>query len=217
MNYPDLLTNVLAWSNRPEIEQAIPTFVELAEADINRALSQAGLVGSQKRATASIDTAFDQAPDDLARVERLVLTDTGHEVESVTAAGFEAIAARDPDRTGEPQYFTLMGSELRFYPAPDASYPVQLIYQTRIDPLTAGNASNWVLLGYPDTYLYGALVKAGEYLADDEMKQRFSALFRQAIDTLVVAERDRRGHQRAAGYRPDLPLSRGHSRQNPLI
>jgi len=50
--------------------------------------------------------------------------------------------------------------------------------------LSDSNSSNWILAGYPDVYLYGALTEAAPYLIDDERVGVWKSLYTEAINTL---------------------------------
>jgi hypothetical protein len=43
-----------------------------------------------------------------------------------------------------------------------------MIYRANLPPLSAANESNWLLAFAPDAYLYGVLMEAAPYLADDD-------------------------------------------------
>lgn len=208
MTYPELQARVTQWTGKPAVVQALPTCVELLEAELGRRLSEAGVVGAQTVAisTLSPGEARSQAPGDLARIVRMVRVADGVAVESVTEPGLARLKAGDPFAVGAPFCFSLIGGEFHYYPSPEAEHEVELTYQARLEPLTGENGSNWLLAGYPDVYFYGVLVKVGEFLADDVMVMRWSAPFERAVAGLIDAEQDKRGSQRAAAYRTDLPL-----------
>lgn len=50
--------------------------------------------------------------------------------------------------------------------------------------LSAQNATNWILTDYPDVYLYGALMEAAPYLAEDERTGVWAQLYGAAVATL---------------------------------
>ena len=209
MDYSSLKDEIGRWVNRPEIEPAIDTFIELAEAHMNRRLSEAGVSGGMKLATSTVASDFAAAPADLARLEQMTFTDDGTQLTQATAAGFEALKALEPDRTGRPQIVTLSGAGLRYYPAPDTAYGVELSYQSRPPALSDASPTNWVIEAHPDVYLYGVLVRAAEYLGGDERLAIWRDLYEDAIGSAVAAERNRRGAQSAGAYRTDLPYGLG--------
>ena len=51
------------------------------------------------------------------------------------------------------------------------------------NPLSSSNANNWILTGYPDVYLYGALMEASPYLSEDGRVQVWAQLYAAAVAT----------------------------------
>lgn len=217
MNYATVVSNVLIWANKPEIEQAIPTFLTFVDADLKRRLAEAGVSAGEGRDTATLETGdeYSVAPPDLGRIVRMRHTSDGDVIENVTQAGFEARYAVSPELTGKPLVFTLVGTEFRYYPIPDDGYEVELVYQRRIASLTSSATTNWISDNHPDIYLYGCLWQAGLYLHDDKMIDRNLALYEGAVAGAITAERAKRGSPRASGYRANLPLSRDPGGYNP--
>lgn len=59
--------------------------------------------------------------------------------------GYIEDQARDPDHTDEPVYYAVYGRQVRFYPAPDATYSFQLAYLadlTEVSASASDSASN---------------------------------------------------------------------------
>jgi hypothetical protein len=67
---------------------------------------------------------------------------------------------------GTPQFYTIVGDQLRLIPAPDATTDVRITYWKKITPLSDSNTSNWLLSLYPDAYLYGSLVHGRVRISD---------------------------------------------------
>lgn len=70
---------------------------------------------------------------------------------------------------GDPNYYTLIGDQLRLIPPPDDTTPVRMAYWRRIPALSGGNPTNWLLSLYPDAYVYGALMHG--YARVNELSQ----------------------------------------------
>lgn len=206
MNYASLRAEIGRWMNRPEIDQAIPAFVALTEADLNRRLAEAGVAGAQGRATSTVEAEWGAAPADLARVLRMKIG--GRRATWVTAEGLEALKAANPEGTGRPTCFAAIGGQFRYYPIPDGPYGAELTYQKTLAPLSEANPSNWLIAAHPDAYLFGSLARACEYLGEEARAARWSAAYDRVLAEAVSAERARSGGGLCAGYRPDLPLAR---------
>jgi hypothetical protein len=66
---------------------------------------------------------------------------------------------------GQPQYYADYDfNNWNFAPAPDASYPVEIIYFSEIQPLDENNQQNLWTAVAPQAMLYGALLQAQGYL-----------------------------------------------------
>jgi hypothetical protein len=94
--------------------------------------------------------------------------------------------------TCKPDAYCLEGDCIRFGPAPDSAYAVQMGYYQKFPALSGSQATNWLLTNKPDVYLYGSLLEAAIYFGQEDDQQRFYALFKSAIDGLQAANtRDR--------------------------
>lgn len=58
------------------------------------------------------------------------------------------------------------------------------MYYEQIPALSDSNTSNWLLDAAPDAYLYGSLLQAAPYLAEDERIQVWSTLYAGAVLSL---------------------------------
>ena len=67
MIYSDLVAAIGRWLNRADVEPSIPDFIAIAEAQINRRLTGAGVTSARQRATAIVDSEYAAMPADFAR------------------------------------------------------------------------------------------------------------------------------------------------------
>jgi hypothetical protein len=208
MTYSELVAAVAAWTNDAQIEPSIPTFITLAEAAINRRLAEAGAPGAVVRARCTIDSEYSEIPDDFARP--LGLThDDGRAIVNVSAASFDALRQADPAARGAPERFTVAGTSLRFYPAPDRAYAVELCYQAKLAPLSPAGAANWVSTHHPDVYLYGALLQSAPFLGEDGRLGAWSGLYTAAVEGMMAAQEASLGSRATPGFRPNMPARAG--------
>jgi hypothetical protein len=80
-------------------------------------------------------------------IDSLRVQDTGGHWRPLLEKSFGYIEqeARDPDHTDEPVYYAVYGRQVRFYPAPDATYSFQLAYLadlTEVSASASDSASN---------------------------------------------------------------------------
>jgi len=184
---------VLDYLDRPDLADRIDAFIVLAEAGFNQALR-----ASEMEATAEVANA-DALPLPADFLEWISVGWTG-----VRGRAFPAFAeANSPEArykhrpSGPPQYFTIVAQKVRVVPAQPGA--IALTYYAAIPPLTAVNASNWLLAKAPDAYLYATLGQAYLFTKDPSAAQAHMTLSAQALgaltnkaDTQKVAKRPAR-------------------------
>lgn len=182
VDYASLQAELGNWLfNRADVTSELPTFIALAEAEMNRKLhtrlgtARIGFAISAE--TGAVPADFNGAISFLLNTSGSDLT----ELAFVTPDGLDLFqqGAGTTD-TGTPQAYTVEGSNFRFYPVPDTSCTAELTYRQKIPALSNANATNWVVSNHPDAYLYGALMQAYVWLRDLEKAQAAEQKF-QAI------------------------------------
>jgi hypothetical protein len=197
--FTELKAAVATWLRRTDLTADIPDFITLAEAQINRRLKNAKLVGV---ATATISDEYSDVPADFGGVVSFDLDTTPPTHLAGLAAPELADIARRINGVGRPAAYAVVGTQFRYAPAPDASYSAILTYYQRLVALSDAEPSNWVLEKHPDVYLYGALAQSAPYLRADERLSMWGGLFATALDDLITdVERDRAGARPARRMR----------------
>lgn len=178
--YDELKASIAAWLRRSDLTSAIPDFIALAEAQMNRRLRVRPMVA---RATASLGDEYSAAPSDfIAPISLTLDADPVIPLEYVSPERIVQLEAMEWEgRQGRPAFWSIVGTEFRFYPAPEAAYTGELTYWQKIPALSDSNTSNWVLENHPDAYLYGALLQSAPYLRSDDRISAWSPLYLQAI------------------------------------
>jgi hypothetical protein len=159
-SYSALQTSIVSWANRLgdlTFAQAVPDFIGLAEARLNRSLR---LLEQEASAT-------------------IPLTDRSATFGGNVLDYYDPQWAAGMDLSGSPSGFAIIGKEIKVYPS--GSGNLTLSYFQAIPPL-AENATNWVLEGYPSLYLYGALLEAAPFLQDDDRLATWGELFARALN-----------------------------------
>lgn len=186
--YDELKTAIADFLNRDDLTAVIPTFISLAEADMQRRVRHWRM---EKRSTAELDTQYSAIPADFVEVIRVYVTSGDTKpLELISQAELLDRKAKSLNTSGTPAYYAFTTGEIEIYPAPDGTYDVELYYIASIPALSDSSTANWLLERYPDAYLYGALVHAAPYLNDDARIQVFAALYQSAIDA-INAESER--------------------------
>jgi len=180
--YAELQTAISDFLNRDDLSAVVPTFISLAEADIQRRVRHWRM---EKRSTAELDTQYSAIPADFVEVIRFYVTSGDTKpLELISQGELLDRKRKSLNTSGSPSYYALTAGELEIYPVPDGTYNVELYYISRIPSLSDSNASNWLLDQYQDAYLYGALVHSAPYLKDDARATVWAALYQSAIDAI---------------------------------
>jgi hypothetical protein len=184
--YTELKASIADWLNRTDLTTQIPDFISLSEAQIERQLRTRQML---TRTTVTIDAEFESTPADFLEVRTLKLTGTN----PITPLTFMTMDSLDEQSTidigsGRPKYFTVIGTEFRFVPTPDASYASEIVYFAKLNKLSTSVATNFLLTSSPDVYLYGSLLQAAPYLLDDARIPVWSSLYERALSDLQLAD-----------------------------
>ena len=134
--YAELKTSVGDWLNRSDLTTAIPDFISLAEAQIERNLRTRQMI---VRSTASLTTEYSAVPDDFLEAKTFKL-----DTNPPTPMQFETIDSMDRLSTvytaaGQPAYFSVVGGQFRYIPTPDTTYTGELTYYAKLSKLSASN------------------------------------------------------------------------------
>lgn len=180
--YAELKTAMADWLLRDDLESVIPSFIALAEADLQRKVRHWRM---EKRSTAEIDTQYSAIPADFVETVRFYVTSGDTQpLELISQAELLDRKRKNMNTSGKPMFYALTAGEIEVYPAPDATYTAELYYIARIPALSDSNTTNWLLDGYRDAYLYGALIHSAPYLKEDARIQTWAALYQNAVDAI---------------------------------
>lgn len=179
--YNELRAAVADWLNREDLAAVIPSFISLAEADINRTLRDLRM---ETRATLTLDQRYEALPADWLETIRLELSGQTHRVELVSNAAMSDMRRMRADLSGTPTSYCHTAGQLELYPTPDQAYAAELVYFGKVAALSDVAPTNWLLTAAPDAYLYGALVQSAPYLKDDQRAAVWAGLYQNAITSL---------------------------------
>jgi hypothetical protein len=186
--YAELKTAIADFLNRQDLTSAIPTFISLAEASINRDVRHWRM---EKRVETTLDEQYENLPTDF--IEALELSvDNNTRLTLISVAEMQDRKEAN-SASGKPRYYRVTADQFEFYPAPSEGYTLSLQYMAKTPALSDSNTSNWLLTNAPDVYLYGALVHSAPYLVDDPRIQVWATLYQSAVEALRL-ENDRAKH-----------------------
>lgn len=198
-SYTELQAAVANWLDRNDLAARIPEFIVLAEAQMNRLLRSRGATG---RSTATVDAEFAALPADFAQAISLRVA-TGSDWQELSSSDQDTMSGYAA-AMGQPRLYSVVGGQLRLYPAPDTDHIVEMTYFSKVPALSVANPSNWVLASHPDAYLYGTLVHSAPLLRDADILGTWKALSDAAMDQIIAERRQPGGRLRTdiTGVRP---------------
>lgn len=183
--YSELKTAVADWLNRSDLTSAIPNFIALAEAQMNRQIRHRKMV---TRATATLDTPYFSVPADWKETIRFQLN-----TNPVTPLVFVTPEQLLEDSqmysaANQPMFYTTVGRQFEVLPQPDGSYEAELLYYAKIPSLSDAAPTNWLLTESPDIYLYATLIQSSPYLKEDERTAIWTSLYEKLVEDMRVAD-----------------------------
>lgn len=178
-NYSELKASIAEFLNRDDLTSIIPTFISLAEAQINRSVRHWRM---ENRAVATADEQYLSRPGDWVETVRMTVSaDTVRTVDLVSRVALSDMRAQQLGATGVPRYYTNSENAFELYPTPDGDYEIETLYLQKIPALSDSNTTNWLLTDHPDVYLYGALVHSAPYLQDDQRAATWAQMYGAAV------------------------------------
>lgn len=162
--YAELQTAIDNWLDHQLFSARSPDFIAMFEATANRRLrvrdqeTQASLVPS------AVNGAIVLPTDYLSWRHVTWLGSVPRELEYVTPGYIEA--AYPSTATGDARAFTIEGLALKVRPI--SATALRFDYFQKIPSLSDAAPTNWLLTAHPDIYLFGSLVEAELFGANDE-------------------------------------------------
>lgn len=189
-SYDDLIESVVAWSHRKDLLKLIPDFITLAEYEMfNNAQTQLRIRETEFVSTAAADARYLALPPNFEKA-RSVQLETGN--------GFCDVKFQAPEQllrqvtTGQPRFFTVVGTELEFDRVPDSAYTIQIQYYKKPDPITEDNQTNVIITDYPNIYLFAVLHQVFLYSQDVEESAVYAGKMQDAIKGANKADKKAR-------------------------
>ena len=180
--YSELKTSIADYLNRSDLTSIIPTFISLAEAQINRDVRTWQM---ENRATTTFDSQYATRPSDwLSTISMHLTTGSTTAMSIISQQAMAEKRSGNLNASGTPLYYSHSESQFELYPTPDASYTGEVLYTQKVTSLSDSAVSNWLLAYAPDIYLYGALIHSAPYLAEDGRTTVWASMYGAAVEQL---------------------------------
>ena len=189
--YTELKDSVADFLNRDDLASVVPTFISLAEAQLQRDIRHWRM---EARASGQVSGGdqYMQIPADWVETIRLHVTGGGTKPLTLQSrATIADLRAKKNDIAGgDLRFYAHADGQFELYPTPSEDTDFELLYVQKIPALSDSNASNWLLEYAPDVYLYGALLHSAPYLAEDARIQVWAQLYSAAVQRINQASDD---------------------------
>lgn len=190
-NWAGLKATIADFLNREDLTVIIPTFIELAEAQINRDVRHWRM---ENRAYTTISNQYLTRPSDWVETINLrLLGNNTSTLELLSSQAMDERRANSDDIGGTPQFYRHIEDQFEVWPNPSGTgVEIELVYYQKITPLgqpvveqdTRTAATNWLLTDAPDIYLYGSLLHSAPYLENDPRLATWAQLYSAAVQRL---------------------------------
>ena len=183
-NYSNLQTTIADFLNRDDLTAVIPTFIQLAEAQMNREVRHWEMEARASGQQSGGDQ-YMQVPADWLETVRLILTGSGTSVvQLISLSGMADRRAKNEDLSGTPEFYSHVDGQFELYPTPSEDTDFELLYYQKISSLSGSNTTNWLLDYAPDVYLYGSLLHSAPYLQEDARIAVWAQMYSAAVQNL---------------------------------
>jgi hypothetical protein len=184
--YSELQAAIADWMNRSDLDDAIPNFIALTEANMKKRFFT---MGSESVATYEVVAGENRVPvpDSYMGIRSMHVQSSINSVLRMVSMD-KLKASYASATTGIPEVFTVASDYFVLAPTPDGEYVLELDYY-RFDALSDTNTTNWILTHYPDLYLFGSLAEAKGYIKDEALISLWLSRYEKAAQELD--ERDK--------------------------
>jgi hypothetical protein len=190
MTYDSLVLNVQQFMERndPDFVAQIPNLIALAESNIAAEL-KTFLQLTVVETTLATNQVVLAKP---ARWRKTVSMKVNGQPMLIRSQDYVAQYQAE-SANGKPLYYADYDyTNWAFAPKPDATYPVEIIYYSEIQPLDAVNQQNLFTTIAPQAMLYGTLVQAQGYLKALDKLPMWRSYYTEALQALKKEDNARR-------------------------
>lgn len=184
--YTALVARVASIANRSDLGTKVDDWIGDFEAKANRWMRERRM---QARSTATITDEFSTLPADYAEAMTISLTDGANTWELTPTPPEVMETYAQTQQTGQPRFYGIVGTEIRYYPVPSASYTATFNYYQKLEAISGSNATNWLLTDAPDVYVQGVMAGYHEWDKDYSSSDRAFARAEQIFQELLMARR----------------------------
>lgn len=193
ITYNALLTILPSYLERPDAAFAamIPTFINLAENRLATDMKQEGFL-AVVTGTLPLKPAMPK-PSFWRETESFSINVNGT-LKNLYLRTLEFCKTAFPNTalSAAPQFYADYNAT-NFYLAqtPDQTYPFELVYYARLDPLSPANQDNWLTLNAPQALLFACLWEAAMWCKNAAAEQRWMQQYQIAAGGQMNEDKER--------------------------
>lgn len=189
-NYGTLKTEIADELDRDDLTSKLPRFILQVEARVN---ADCRVPDMETVAEAQAEAETISLPSDFLAMRSIHLEGTPDR--PLKALSPNAVPVNYTGTSGTPVAYVQRGkAAIQLVPPPSASTNIRMHYYASVPSMESDTASNWLLLKWPNLYLYGACAAAAAYLDDRAKTDLWGGLFENELARLIeMGKRDRYG------------------------
>lgn len=202
--YSELKSAIAGWAHNTALTTQIPDFISFAEASFNRIL-RLRTMESDNALTLAYGTRTVAIPSGYIEPISLRLIITGEPYRVLTPRMPQELNINvSSNAARRPEYWTINGTNIEFPNLADETYSLTFRMVTAFS-LSDASPTNWLLINHPDLYLYGSMLQAAPYMANDSRIPTWKLFY----DSALKQVKDNAARSRSiASLITDVPTSR---------
>lgn len=213
-SYTELVTAIADYTHRTDLTSGyVDYFITEAEAEMNTRLR------TRRQLTAVTPTVSAAGvvtlPTGFAGWKRFQARDSTNawDLDIVTLESQEDI---DPayGGTGVPQALINLGGTWQIWPYTDGTYTYRAYHFAIVPNLTSSATTNWVILNFPEAYLFGCLAAARGYVQDDPRFPIWEQRFQRAVERIIEQDQMDSDPRTSVVLKPNTAMFGGRGRSN---
>jgi hypothetical protein len=216
--YTELKSAIANWLNRSDLTTEIgDDFIKLVESEYNSKLRIKAMLTS--KTDYSVDAETVAVPTGFLQVRDFYIVQGTNKYSLTYMPPTQMDQVKGGSTTGRPNVYTILGTNFRFAPTPDATYTATINYYKAIDALSGSTATNWILTNHPGVYLYGSLYHAANFLGGIEPNklQNWLQLYQTGLERIERNDREDQWSGSPLQTRSDVTVAGAFADQGKVI
>jgi hypothetical protein len=104
-----------------------------------------------------------------------------YDMQFVTPEQMSLLHQADSCPSLEDGFYTIENQALFLYPSAGENTAIEILYWQKLTALDDTNTTNWLVLNFPQVYLFGCLLLAGTFVKSDLDMQRVGTMYDRAL------------------------------------